>query len=168
MHTKSLTYRSGNKDCVHMRHVLYIQCLYRHSAGRPVLRYYCTVTKYVSVCIIYPAKWRRQQLTQIASILPNLLFWNPCMHICTLTVYIKQKCIDTMIYICVSERKKELDGNNISHTYSSNKLGHPKSIFFLCTRAVHNCKQIEYWKLDFGCSNLVALQILFPSHSHTK
>ena len=24
---KSLEYRSGNEDCVHMRHVLYIQCI---------------------------------------------------------------------------------------------------------------------------------------------
>ena len=57
----SLEYRSGNKDCVHMRHVLYIQCLYRHSAGRPVLIYYCnTVTKW-SEYIIYPAECRHQQ-----------------------------------------------------------------------------------------------------------
>ena len=48
----SLEYRSGNEDCVHMRHVLYIQCLYRHSMGRPVLRYYCTVTKW-SECFVY-------------------------------------------------------------------------------------------------------------------
>ena len=43
--SKSLEFRSGNEDCVHMHHVLYIQCLYRRSAGCPVLRYYCTVTK---------------------------------------------------------------------------------------------------------------------------
>ena len=53
--TTSLEYRSGNEDCVHMRHVLYIQCLYRHSARCPVLRYYCTVTKW-SECIIYPVE----------------------------------------------------------------------------------------------------------------
>ena len=29
----------------YMRHALYIQWLYRHSAGRPVLRY-CNVTKW--------------------------------------------------------------------------------------------------------------------------
>ena len=53
---------------VHIRHVLYFQCLHRHSAERPVLRYYCTVTKW-SECIIYLAEWRHLQLTQIASIL---------------------------------------------------------------------------------------------------
>ena len=58
--TTSLEYRSRNEDCVHMRHVLYTQCLFSHSAGRPVLRYYCTVTKW-SECIIYPVKWRHQQ-----------------------------------------------------------------------------------------------------------
>ena len=45
----------GINDCVQMRHVLYIRCLYRHSAVRPVLRYYCTETKW-SDCIIYPAE----------------------------------------------------------------------------------------------------------------
>ena len=32
-YTTSLEYRSGNEDCVHMRHVLYMQFLYRHSAA---------------------------------------------------------------------------------------------------------------------------------------
>ena len=44
-----------DKRCVHMCHVLYIQCLYRHAAGRPGFRYYCTVTKW-SECIIFPAE----------------------------------------------------------------------------------------------------------------
>ena len=48
-----IEYRSGIYICVQMRHVLYIKYLYRHSAGRPVLRYFCTVTKW-SVCIIIP------------------------------------------------------------------------------------------------------------------
>ena len=34
---KVIQYRCGNEDCVQIRHVLFIQCLYRHSAGRPVL-----------------------------------------------------------------------------------------------------------------------------------
>ena len=56
--TKVIEYRYEIHDCVQMRHVcsvLYIQCLYRHSAGRPILKYYCTVTKW-SECIIYPAE----------------------------------------------------------------------------------------------------------------
>ena len=43
----SLEHRSGNEDSVNVRHVI--------SAGRPVLRYYCTVTKW-SECIIYLAE----------------------------------------------------------------------------------------------------------------
>ena len=62
--TTSLEYRSGNEDCVHMLHVLYIQYLYCHSAERPVLRYYCTVTKFESI---------RQFYSQ-PSILKSLLF----------------------------------------------------------------------------------------------
>ena len=46
---------SGQGDRVQVRDIrfrtLYIQCLYRHSAGRPVLIYYCTVTKW-SECIL--------------------------------------------------------------------------------------------------------------------
>ena len=51
-----LEYRSGIYDCVQIRHALYIECLYRHSAGRPVLRYYCTVTKWSECIFFYPAE----------------------------------------------------------------------------------------------------------------
>ena len=69
-------------DCVQMRHVLYLQFLCRHSAGRPVLRYYCAVTKW-SECIIYPAEWRHPQWTQMSSILyiPDHVFqWSWFVH----------------------------------------------------------------------------------------
>ena len=50
-------YNTGQRytDCVQTRHVLYLQCLYRHSAGRPVLRYYCSLTK-GSECLILIAE----------------------------------------------------------------------------------------------------------------
>ena len=52
-----ITGTSGIYNRVQMRHVrtVHLACLYRHSTGRPVLRYYCTVTKW-SDCIIYPAE----------------------------------------------------------------------------------------------------------------
>ena len=88
-----------------MRHVLYIQCLFCHSAGRLVLRYYYTVTKWSDCeCIIYPAEWRHQQWTQIASILhiPDHIFIWPWMSMDS--GYVGMNSLQDIYFNCVWNR----------------------------------------------------------------
>ena len=81
MKLTSLEYRSGNEDCVRMRHVLYIQCLYRHSAGRPVLSIIVLWQSGVNVLFIRPSdvtnsEHKLHKLSNFLTFYFRILVWN--------------------------------------------------------------------------------------------
>ena len=114
----SLEYRSGNKDCVHMRHGLYIQCLYRHSPGCRDVQFSDLIVLWqsgVNVLIIYLAGWRYQHLLRQFSnfltfyfrILEGMYVSTPCNPLLKLfTCYLLNR-FNKLVHYCSIKSTKQ-------------------------------------------------------------